>query len=421
MTYIEFFDKQFSENVCASLSYIPDRVIYIGDNAKIMNRFIECCQCVFRGRGIEIEFLSKVIQKSNLDEAVSFLTGIVNEYEDCVFDITGGDEMLVLALGIVCANNPDKNIQVHKFNLRNNVIFDYDKDGNTIYKETPALSVKENIRIYGGTIVYGDVLSNDKTYMWDLSSDFVKDINSIWDICKKKTKSWNIFISILDAVECVGSISEQQTLLTVAPKRTLEQYLCEHNIKYVISRDIVNYLTKHKLLTFSDDSDNGLISVSYKNEQIKKCLTKAGQALEMKIYITAKGVCDSCGKPIYNDAVNGAVIDWDGELHDEEPDTNYDTENEIDILLMHDMVPVFISCKNGLVTADELYKLNTVAERFGGQYAKKVLVATSLNRLGKAGEYLRQRAKDMKIKIIENVNVLSDADLEDALKNLWRS
>ena len=156
-----------------------------------------------------------------------------------------------------------------------------------------------------------------------------------------------------------------------------------------------------------------------KNKQVKKCLTKAGQALEMKIYVTAKNLTDSDGNLLYNDVVNGVVIDWDGKFHDEKTQDVYDTENEIDILLMHDIVPVFISCKNGIVTADELYKLNTVAERFGGEYSKKVLVATSLNKMGEAGKYLRQRADDMKIKIIEDIQSLEDEELERKLKNLW--
>ena len=40
MTYIEFFDKIASENICACLTYVPDRVVYIGDSAKIMKAHI---------------------------------------------------------------------------------------------------------------------------------------------------------------------------------------------------------------------------------------------------------------------------------------------------------------------------------------------------------------------------------------------
>jgi len=88
---------------------------------------------------------------------------------------------------------------------------------------------------------------------------------------------------------------------------------------------------------------------------------------------------------------------------------------------MHDVVPVFISCKNGIVTSDELYKLNTVAERFGGSYAKKVLVATAIDSLGEAGEYLRQRAKDMNIRLLDNICEMDDAELLRRMKGLWNT
>ena len=81
--------------------------------------------------------------------------------------------------------------------------------------------------------------------------------------------------------------------------------------------------------------------------------------------------------------------------------------------------PVFISCKNGIVTSDELYKLDAVADRFGGKYAKKVLVATSIGSLGEAGKYLSQRAKDMNIRLVENIQDLDDAELARKIKSFW--
>jgi len=183
---------------------------------------------------------------------------------------------------------------------------------------------------------------------------------------------------------------------------------------------MMDYLCEHKLITNFTEDEN-ILQITYKNPQVKKCLTKAGLALELKIYSVVKNLTEQDGTPVYNDAVNGVVIDWDGKFHDEDTEKLYDTENEVDILLMHDVVPIFISCKNGVIMPEELYKLNTVADHFGGKYAKKVLVATSLSALGDAGEYLRQRAKDMNIRIVENIQNLDDDELERVLGNLWRN
>ena len=171
MTYIEFFDKIASENISACLTYAPDRVIYIGDNAKMMKRHIENYKSVFAARGHSIEFLYRTFSKTSLENAVALLSELVETYDDCVFDITGGEEILTLALGVVYARHPDKNIQIHKFNLKNNALYDFDKDGTTIYRDTPTLTIEENVRIYGGDVLYGEIYE-DHTYRWDMNPDF---------------------------------------------------------------------------------------------------------------------------------------------------------------------------------------------------------------------------------------------------------
>ena len=415
MTYIEFFDKNASKNVCACLTYAPDRVVYLGDNSKLMKRHIAAYQRVFAQRGKEIDFLYKTVSKNNLDNAVKLLTELVQTYDDCVFDVTGGSEILNLALGIVYSRFPEKNIQIHKFNLHNNTIYDCDKDGTTIFHETPALSIAENIRIYGGDVVYGTI-QEENTYLWDLTPEFRKDAEAMWEICKHNVRLWNVQISIFETVEKLGKHSEDG-LSTTASRVAVESYLERHRLKYKKAAGMISSLLKKGLLTwFSDEGD---ITVSYKDLQVKKCLTTAGQILEMKVYLTALDTTEKDGTPVYQDCINGVVIDWDGEFHDEETEDVYDTENEIDVLLMHGMVPVFISCKNGVVTADELYKLNTVAERFGGEHAKKILVATALDSLGEAGEYLRQRAIDMHIRVVENIQQMDDGELMKKFRSFW--
>ncbi len=414
MTYIEFFDRRGVQNICTSLIDPPQRVIFLGDNSKLMNRHIAYYQRVFADRGLDIQFSCRSISKSNLQYAVQVISQIVEDYDDCVFDITGGEEMLLLALGTVCAQYPQKKIQIHKVNIHNNAIYDCDADGVTVCRQTPQLSVEENVRIYGGDVAYG-AMEEGRTYRWDMNEDFCRDIQRMWDICKADVRLWNVQINLLEAIESVGTA---EGLTTHVSRGVLEQQLQENGTKYKPVKGFISSLKKAGLLTFFDDGDD-LITVSYKNHQVKKCLNKAGLALEMKMYLTAAQLQEQDGTPVYNDAMNGVVIDWDGRFHDEETENICDTENEIDVLLMHDIVPVFVSCKNGLFTAEELYKLNTVAQRFGGQSAKKVLIATSLNRMGPAGDYLRQRAADMDIRLEEDIQFLSDETLARKIKSFW--
>lgn len=417
MTFIEFFDKNAVENVSACLVNDVSRVVYIGHNSKQMKKHIANYDKVFKKRGKNIEFLYKSVSKNNLESIVSIVCEIVDKYDDCVFDITGGDELMAMALGIVYEKNRDKNIQIHRYNLRNNAVYDYDKVGNYVYNDELVLSCEENIRVYGGDIVYGGVFGED-TYLWDLTEDFVSDVEKIWNLCKVNSRAYNINIGVLEAIEGVGLQSEDK-LTTVALISDVESHLEKYKVSYKEAEKFILRLMRFGLIIKFDDRDKIHIKITYKNEQIKRCLTKAGQIFELKIYMMAKNVRDKFGNPIYSDVLNGVVIDWDGVVHDEEKEKIYDTENEIDVLMMHGIVPVFVSCKNGAATVNELYKLNTVAERFGGKYAKKVLIAASIPVGGEAGEYFRQRAIDMKIQLIEETAKMSDDEIERKLKSLW--
>lgn len=420
MTFVEFFDRAASENVFACLAYVPDRVIYIGDNSRRMKKYALYYQRVFENRGYNIGFSFRTVSKSNLDNAVGVITDIVETYDDCVFDITGGEEILNVALGIVYARYPDKNIQIHKFNIRNNKVYDCDKDGIPVYRQIPALSVKENLWIHGADMVCGNVREND-TCNWDMNEDFTEDINKMWSVCKEDVRYWNAVISVFEAAEKTKIGENENSLTTTADLGALETLLSKRKVDFNNSNPIIRKLLKFGLLRNFDIVGGKAVRITYKNRQVKRCLTKSGQALEMKIFSCAKNVLDDDGRNVYNDALNGVVIDWDGDFDDDKTGERYDTENEIDVLLMHGMIPVFVSCKNGLLSAEELYKLNTVAERFGGEYAKKVLVATSLSALGETGGYLRQRAGDMNIRIVEDIQNLDDDGLERVLGNLWRN
>lgn len=417
MTYIEFFDKTATENICACLSYAPEQVIFIGSDSKLMRKHIANYQRVFADRNEFFRFEIKTVPRNNLDDAVQLLSEIVESYDDCVFDITGGEEILNLALGIVYARYPEKHIQIHKFNLRNNTIADCDKDGVTIYREPPMLSVEENIRVYGGDVLYGGI-SDIKTYRWELSEEFTQDVYRMWEICRENPRFWNVQINMFEAIENMGTQTDDG-LTTVAQWPALDQHLAQRNHQYRKNEKIIDDLLRHGLLTWYWDESDDHVTISYKNAQVKKCLTKAGLILEMKVYLTARQLRDEKGRPIYNDSLNGVVIDWDGTGDNETPAGRFDTSNEIDVLLMHGTVPVFISCKNGMVNSEELYKLSAVADRFGGPYAKKVLVASALDQLGPAADHLRQRAADMQIRIIEDLSQMDEGKLEKTLKNLW--
>lgn len=100
--YIEFFEKEASENICSSLIAPPDTVILIGDRKKLMEEHAERYKEVLQKKNKKIEFICKTVNKHNIDDIISLLSDIVKEYDDCVFDLTGGEDLFLVAMGIVC-------------------------------------------------------------------------------------------------------------------------------------------------------------------------------------------------------------------------------------------------------------------------------------------------------------------------------
>ena len=425
MTYIEFFDKEPMENICSCMARRPDRVIFVGQNKSRMQKCLSRYRRIFADRGISIWFEMVAVKKDCLEDIVEKLCGIVEENLDAdesfVFDLTGGDDMCLVAMGILFEKFRGCGLQMHRFNLRNNRITDCDADGNVLEEtEASAISIEENLRAFGGDIIY-ESQQRQGTVEWELNEEFLRDVDYLWAALANVGRyasfsAWNRQCDIFAAIDAYGTV---EGLTSSVSADALDEALVYDgkNPHRTVDR-MIRKLSNYQLIAYTEE--DGRITVTYKNPQIKRCLTKAGQTLETVVYAYALQARDRGGVPVYNDVMTGVYIDWDGDPATEQD--KVDTTNEIDVLMMHGFVPVFVSCKNGNIKEreiDELYKLETVANRFGGKYAKKVLVTTMLKSSTRAA-YFRQRARDMGITLLEPADLDKDAFIE-AVGALWSS
>ena len=165
----------------------------------------------------------------------------------------------------------------------------------------------------------------------------------------------------------------------------------------------------HRWGIIDDQSSKNALEYTYTSQLFRYCTLKAGNVLEVKTLLEGRAVQEN-GESYFSDCQMSVSIDWDGVVHDP-MDRVPETRNEIDVVLMHGTTPLLISCKNGNVGEDELYKLHTVAERFGGPYAKKMLIATDLDRKSPtANRAFIQRAWDMDIFLVTDAAELSGAE-----------
>lgn len=407
MVLVEFFDREPLDNMIGCLSMHPDKVYFVGES-KLIKRQLKPYRDFLARRKIMPQFEVRSVMRNNLDNILSVITEIVESENECCFDLTGGDDMLLVAVGIVYQKYKDtKKLALHRYNVRKNTVALCEK-GDDLQLESyrPAVTVEESIALHGGAVT-SNFKDGKRTESWNYTPEFISDVEAMWEIARKDPSEWNSQIGILAGFEAVKFPGG-------APLEVCVSLSDRKNIAYV--KRLLNALYKIGLIYELID-DIKTISYIYKNQQVKRCLLKAGNVLELKTLLSARRLKNADGTDFYSDSTVQVCIDWDGNFHNY-GDMIKDTENEIDVMFMKELVPVFVSCKNGFVGDDELYKLNTVASRFGGRYAKKVLVATHLGKKGEGAKYFRQRAKDMNIILIDDAHLLNDEQFEQSLRNI---
>ncbi len=403
MTIVEFFDKNATENIASALLCNPDRIVFIGYNANKMHRAIESYSDVLKERGINCKLEIKSVNRNDLFKITEVLSEVFKSDEDCHFDLEGGEELYLVAVGIMAAKYGQK-VGLHKYNVSSGSFIDCDEDGNPSHEKEVKLTVKENIKIYLGSTV--------KSKKCAESGEDVSDLKKLWEIMCVNASMYNVQINALGLASKhyldVGSLYLSLNLENA--KAVLEK----EGEKFVYVPQIFSSLSdKGLILDLKEDGDK--LSFRYKSEYVRFLLSKAGNCLEQYIAYIASTCQSDSGEKVYNDILTSVVIDWDGE----QIKGQIDVENEIDVMLMHNMVPVFISCKNGSVDSDELYKIASVAERFGGKYAKKALVVSELEKMGSLAQYIKARADEMGIKLIDNAASSSEDELRKTIKAFW--
>lgn len=412
MTAVEFFDRSPIENVVSSLTTSPDKIIFIGDK-KQMDRTQDVYKHFFAHRGLKTQLEFKPIKKNDLDDIVEVLTQIVKTEQECVFDLTGGEDLLLMAMGIVSRKYP--HVQMQRFNLNNGVVTDCDGDGKVLYEGVPTLTVEELIMLHGGALRYADENKQHCTQRWEITEEFAEDIRQLWDICRSDSRNWNKQMNTIYTIEAMRE--DDESLEVYVSLASVQTRMNLSGTDYESPGPLLRKLAELKLIE-DYDFRNGFISYRYKNMQIRKALEKAGTVLELKVLVEAKMAKHKNGEPFYTDAVVGAFIDWDGEYNGEALDDK-NTENEIDMILMKGLVPVFISCKNGKVEKEELYKMYSVASQFGGPHAKKVLIATYVNKSLPARASRCLRAAEMGIHLVPDVDKLEQHEFVSMIKELY--
>jgi len=391
MTLIECFDPIPIQNALTCLRLQPEKVIFIGD-MQIMESQLHRYQELFARRARNTQLELQHVRLDDLDNIFQTLKEIVDQEDECVIDVTGGVEQQLMAVGALTIGQKEKKVSVQKFDLRSGRVLDIDGDGKTICGQEAEITAQELIGLYGGTIYPH---SHQPAH-----TDRPEDIQELWELVCEDSRSWNKTIAYLNEFESRCD-SDMEIFL---PMNRISDSIRDFEKKEVAVRALLEKLDRCGVIV--DRSSAAVLRYEYQDPLLWECVKKAGNILEIKTLLEARKLTQD-GKPYFCDCQMGVTIEWDGTVSEPEK-RGSETRNEIDVLLVRGTVPLFISCKNGDVDEEELYKLNTVAERFGSRFAKKMLIATDLEHKGPASvKAYRRRAEDMGIHLVTNAAVMT--------------
>ncbi|MGM9552139.1 MAG: Card1-like endonuclease domain-containing protein [Clostridia bacterium] len=349
MTLIEFFDEEIIDNVAGTLLLRPFRTVFLYSGEKNI-AFVNAMEKILARRKIETLIVMESIDIRSVESASSKIEECIKKYDDCHFDISGGNDIMLVAMGNVAKAY---NLPMHGVNPMKNTVtaingkFDY-----TVYDDA-FLTVEELIMLHGGKVKRD--FSRPETYTWTRDRHSENIIEKTWNVCKSDVGAWNRAIGTMKSYK----VQDKNLLSMVWSK------------------------LKAAGLVYKEGN-----TVKYKSDIVKYLINKQGTALEMFTFIAAKST------DFFEDGQSSVVIDWKGRR---------DIENEIDVVLTKGLTGYFISCKNGTVDSDELYKLSIVSNRFGGKYAKKILVLSKFE----PDMGFMNRAEELGIRVIKNVRLLS--------------
>lgn len=394
MTVIECFTYSHIDNIAASLRLKPEKVVMVGNGGE-MQTPVKRYRELLKKRGQPTEITVCDMEGKDFAGICAAFHQLVQGEEACVIDLTGGDEPIIMAVGAVVAGLPPRRratIQVQKYDHQKRVVRDCMQDNREIPSQRVELTVEELIALHGGSLHPKAV---------ELPSGWNKqEVDRLWSLVTEDPKGWNRSISLLNEVE---SRSESKTHISL-PLRYLRSSIRDFDEKEGRVRSLLARFQRQGII--DDHSNHDTLAYTYRSPVLRYCTLKAGNVLEVKTLLEGQAVLEE-GAPLFQDHAMSVSIDWDGVIHGF-AERVAETRNEIDVVLMHGTIPLFISCKNGSIGEEELYKLHTVARRFGGPYVRKMLIATDLDQKGIAAN--RQRAWDMDILLVTDAAELSQEE-----------
>ena len=369
-TLIELYDERPIENVLASEVFRPERTVFLAPAEVAQNKALQQKlrdYYAFCGLDTELIFLESSLYNSG--KVLKQLRRVVEQYSDCILDITGGTDAALFACGQLCA---ETDIPTFTYSRKRNCFYDIH---NAAFASELSCDVKHSVeacfRMAGGALRTGRV---DNAVL----NKYMDSIDPFFKVYLKYRSDWT---KIVNYIQRASQVDKGKPIPLYVEASTVVKG--ERGQKINVNEPALKALQGIGFLKSVKIAD-GRVSFRFKDEQVRTWLRDIGSVLELYVY----KACLDTG--LFNDVITSAIVDWEGD------GKQGNVTNEIDVMSMQGILPVFISCKTCDIATEALNELAVLRDRFGGESARAIIVTAQRVRA-----ITRHRAAELGIDVFD--------------------
>ncbi len=355
---IEYYDKDVLKNIVAPLTLQPDVVVYLHDKGMTDMNIFRSLRTCFEKSMPKIRVESIPVDIRSVEKLKQATCRVVERYgaENCTLELTGGSELMMIA-GYKAGMQTG--MQMVHTDLVEKCINDIETDEKVCDIATLTL---ENFLDARGAELMGESHRPPQPEKYE-------PIRRMAQYLFLHLQDWKTTCSWLQ---------------TIASRNLPHEMRIDHGKKVTMKNGKEVWVDEEILKEFQK---NGFIknlrltknhaAFHFCSMEDKQYCISYGVWLELHVYVAA------ASSGMFDDVKLGTMIDWD----------IYDGTrmggNEIDVVLMDDSLPVFISCKLREADTAALNELLIAKKRLGGWFSKGIIVTYSKEKLENTGTYIR--------------------------------
>ena len=366
-TLIELYDERPIENVLGTEMFQPEETVILCPPEVHAGKLKASLDHYFQHRNCPVKVTVIPVSLLDVKKIEKQLRNILETRKDCAIDISGGTDASLFAAGAVSGD-----MAVYTYSRKRNKFFEI--QNAPFAKDLPCdirLDAESCFLMAGGKLLPGRE-DNEKL------KNMQPWIDSLFQVFRRYRRMWRQQIGYMQSV----SSSEPGVLDVCAPYTASVD---RGNV--TASKDFLYALERADLiddLRFREDK----ILFRFPNEMIRFWLRDIGSVLELQVYRAALEA------GVFDDVVLSAVVNWEG------GNTQRDfVTNEIDVVTVRGVQPMFISCKTSEVRTEALNELAVLRGRFGGAGSRAMIVTSAPS--SKSRVLMRKRAAELNIEVVE--------------------